>query len=57
MADDGREAIVKSMFEGILAAYYATVKERNPPFDDCHTFAHAALASLESDGFKVVRNA
>ena len=57
MTDDEREAIITSMFEGIIAAYNATVHEGNPPFDDCKTFADAALASLEANGFKVVRNA
>ena len=57
MADEEREAIVTSMFEGIFAAYNATVREGNPAFTNCRTFAETALASLEADGFKVVRNA
>jgi hypothetical protein len=57
MADEEREAIVNSMFEGIFAAFNSTLREGNPTFTNCQTMAEAALASLEADGFKVVRNA
>jgi hypothetical protein len=51
-----RDEIVNSLFEGILAAYHATVHEGNDVYSDCITYANAALATLEADGFKVVRN-
>lgn len=57
MHADDREAAVNSIFEGILAAFNATRPEGNGAFDDCLTFAYAALASLEADGFTVIRNA
>ncbi len=57
MSEDERQAIITSMFEGILAAYHATAHEGNSEFENCHTFALTALANLEADGFKVVRNA
>lgn len=57
MVDDERHEIVSCMFAGIIAAYNATLRENNPVMDNCHTFAEAALAALEADGFKVVRNA
>ncbi len=57
MPNDEREAIITSMFEGIIAAYNTVAHEGNDIFEDCHTFAQAALASLEANGFKVVRNA
>ena len=57
MANDERHKIVSCIFAGILAAYNATLRENNPVFDNCHTFAEAALAALEADGFKVVPNA
>lgn len=57
MTTEDRSAAVKAMFEGILAAFYATIQEGNDHFEDCQTFAYAALASLESAGFKVSRDA
>ena len=52
-----REEIVRSMFEGIVAAYHSTSHEGNDLLTDCMTFAETALAVLEADGFKVVRSA
>ena len=57
MTREDRDEAVTAMFEGIMAAFNATVHEHNDPFSDCHTLAHAALASLEASGFKVVRDA
>lgn len=50
-----RDEALNALFAGILAAYNATKHEQNGPFADCRTFAEAALASLEAEGFKVVR--
>ena len=44
------------MAEGILTAFLATAKESSDPDTNCRDFARAALASLESAGFKVVRD-
>lgn len=52
-----RERALTAMLEGILAAYNATAHEQNDPFTDCQTFAHAALASLEASGFRVISDA
>ncbi|MCB1419987.1 MAG: hypothetical protein KDJ74_13695 [Notoacmeibacter sp.] len=57
MADKEREAVITALFEGIIAARNATEHEGNDNFTDCMTFAHAALASLEASGFKVISNA
>ena len=54
---DERDKVLASMFEGIMAAYNATLYEGNDPLTNCMTFAETALAVLEADGFKVVRNA
>lgn len=54
-AAKSRDQVLTAIFEGILAAYQATLYENNDPFDNCATFAETALASLESGGFKVVR--
>jgi len=50
-----RDQVLSAIFEGILAAYQATLYENNDPFGNCATFAETALASLESVGFRVVR--
>jgi len=55
MDADDRAQAVSAMFEGILAAFNTTLHEDNSPFDDCLTFAYAALASLEASGFRIVR--
>jgi hypothetical protein len=57
MSTEDRAAVIEAMFEGILAAFYATAMEDNDQFSDCHTFAHAALASLEASGFEVRKRA
>ncbi|MER8595833.1 hypothetical protein NKH33_30565 [Mesorhizobium sp. M1182] len=57
MTDKDRDEAVTAMFEGILSAFHATAHEGNDPFENCQTFAYAALASLEASGFKVVRDA
>lgn len=57
MTDRDREEAVTAMCEGILSAFYAMAQEEHDIFSDCQTFAHAALASLEATGFKVVRDA
>ena len=57
MTSKEREEAVNAMFQGIIAAFNATVHEHNDPFGDCLTYAHAALASLEAAGFAVVRKA
>lgn len=51
-----REQVLASMFEGIMAAYNATLYENNSPFSNCMTYAETALAVLEAEGFRVVRN-
>ena len=56
MSDDERKAIITVMFEGIIATHNSTAHQCNSEFEDCHTFAHAALASLEANGFKVIRS-
>jgi hypothetical protein len=55
MSDEEREAVINALFEGIMAAFNATAFEGNDDFSNCRTYAFAALASLESSGFKVVR--
>lgn len=57
MTEKERQEIVEILFAAIFAAHNAVQHEGNPPFEDCHTFAYAALANLEAHGFKVVRNA
>ena len=55
VTEKDRADAVNALLEGILAAFHATQHENNDPFTDCQTFAEAALASLESSGFVVVR--
>lgn len=57
MTGEDRADAVNALLEGILAAFYATEGEGNDAFTDCLTCAEAALASLESAGFNVVRKA
>ncbi|MER8903101.1 hypothetical protein [Mesorhizobium sp. M0772] len=52
----GRDQVLTAIFEGIAAAYQATLYENNDPSDNCATFAETALASLKSSGFRVVRS-
>jgi hypothetical protein len=54
---DEREDIVRALHEGILAAWNVIQFDSEGMFNDSHAMAHAALASLESAGFKVERNA
>ncbi|MES0043294.1 hypothetical protein [Mesorhizobium sp. M0091] len=51
----GRDQVLTAIFEGIAAAYQATLYENNDPLDNCATFAETALAWLESSGLRVVR--
>lgn len=55
-AKKDRAATLTALFEGILSAFHATAHEGNEPFENCQIFAEVALASLESSGFKVVRD-
>ena len=55
MKPDELEAAKNAVHEGIMAAYYATVMEEDDPFRDCRIFTEAALASLFSAGFTIVR--
>ncbi|MER9456890.1 hypothetical protein [Mesorhizobium sp. M0478] len=50
-----RDQVLTAIFEGIAAAYQATLYENNDPLDNCATFAETALAWLESSGLRVVR--
>ena len=56
MKDKEHQEIVTVMAEGILAAFLASARKSNDPVTSCRDFARAALASLESAGFKVVRD-
>ena len=56
MKDKEHQEIITVMAEGILTAFLATAKESSDPDTNCRDFARAALASLESAGFKVVRD-
>jgi len=55
MKPDELKAAKDAIHEGILAAYYATLTEEDDPFGDCRLFTEAALASLFSAGFTIVR--
>lgn len=55
--DGDRTAVLTAMWEGINAARYAVARENLDPISEAQVCAEAALASLESVGFKVVRNA
>jgi hypothetical protein len=52
-----RDQVLEAMLSGILAAYYAARagSDGDDPLENCLTMAHAALASLEAEGFEVVR--
>jgi hypothetical protein len=49
--------IVNALFDGIMAAFNGTAPDDNDDFSNCQAYAHAALASLEASGFKVLRDA
>jgi hypothetical protein len=56
MTEDEKQAVVTAIHEGILAAYNMLQCEGEDPFHETMAMAHAAIASLESVGFKVVRS-
>ncbi len=57
VAQQDKQEIVTALLEGIAAAHNAVSPMIMVPFDNFHTYAEAALASLKSAGFKVVRDA
>ncbi len=52
-----RDDAVRALLEGIASAHHAVNPTVQIPWDSFSTYAHAALGSLESAGFEVIRRA